>query len=77
VVLACLAVAAYGWGVVRAGLFPAWVGWGAIGWSGLWMTLYLAETVTAPLGVNLVTLLFGICLLRSPAGAGEPRQGVR
>ncbi len=64
VVLACFAVAAYGWAILRSGVLPLWVGRMAIGWSLGWAALYLSRLVTAPLGLNLMTFLFGLVLLR-------------
>ncbi len=64
VVLACLALAAYGWAILRTEVLPRWLGWTAIGWSVVWVVLYLSRIVEAPLGLNLITFLFGLLLLR-------------
>ncbi len=37
-------------------------------WAVVWGILYLARVAEAPLGPNLVTGLFGVELLRPPAG---------
>ena len=67
VVLACFALAAYGWAILRTEVLPRWLGWAAIGWNVVWALLYLSRIVEAPLGPNLITLLFGLLLLRRPA----------
>ncbi len=69
VVLACFAVAAFGWACLRTRVLPRWLGWVSIGWALGWLALYLGRVVTAPLGINLMTLLFGLVLLRR----SEPR----
>ena len=64
VVLACFALAAFGWAILRTEVLPRWLGWAAIGWSVVWAVLYLSRIVEAPLGLNLITFLFGLMLLR-------------
>lgn len=64
VVLACFALAAYGWAILRTEVLPPLLGWTAIGWSAVWAVLYLSRIVEAPLGPNLITFLFGLSLLR-------------
>ena len=72
VVLACLAVAAFGWAFLRTGVLPSWLGWTAIGWSLGWAVLYLSRFVMAPLGPNLMTFLFGLMLLRRSESRSGP-----
>jgi hypothetical protein len=64
VLLACLAQVAFGWAILRTEVLPRWLGWSGIGWSLVWAVLYLSRIVEAPLGLNLVTFLFGLLLLR-------------
>jgi hypothetical protein len=74
VVSTCFAMAAFGWAFLRTGVLPRWLGWTAIGWSLGWAVLYLTGVVTAPLGPNLMTLLFGLLLLRSnTSDSGSPQ----
>ena len=69
VVLACFALVAYGWAILRTEVLPRWLGWAAIGWSVVWAVLYLSRIVEAPLGPNLITFLFGLLLFRRrPSG---------
>ncbi len=71
VVLACFAVAAFGWAFLRTEALPRWLGWTSIGWAVSWVALYLSRVVTAPLGINLMTFLFGLLLFRR----SESRSG--
>jgi len=71
VVLASFALASFGWAFLRTGILPRWLGWTSIGWAGGWLALYLSRLVTAPLGLNLMTLLFGLVLLGRSASPGE------
>jgi hypothetical protein len=77
VVLASLALVAHGWAILRSKILPLWVGWMAIGWSLGWTALYVSRLVTAPLGLNLITLLFGLVLLRRNARDLKPTPGPR
>ena len=58
-----VAVAGFGWAILRAGLLPLWVGWAAIGWSILWLAGY-------PLGIGapgillIMPAVIGAALLR-------------
>jgi hypothetical protein len=63
VVLACVAIAMFGWAIVRTTVLPRWVGQTAVAWAVVWGILYLARVAEAPLGPNLVTGLFGFELL--------------
>jgi hypothetical protein len=63
VVLACLAIAAFGGAILRTRILPRWVGGIAVVWAIVWTVLYLARIGEAPLGPNLITALFGVELL--------------
>ena len=63
VVLACVAIAAFGGAVVKTTILPRWVGVTAMAWAVVWGILYLARVAEAPLGPNLITGLFGLELL--------------
>jgi len=73
VVLACLAIAAFGGAILRTQILPRWVGRAAVAWAVVWAVLYLGRIGKAPLGPNLITGLFGLELLvhRSKAGPGR------
>jgi hypothetical protein len=73
VVLACLAIAAFGGAILRTQILPRWVGGAAVAWAVVWAVLYLGRIGKAPLGPNLITGLFGLELLvhRSNAGPGR------
>lgn len=62
--LACVAIALFGWSILRSRSLPAAVGWFAIAWAVIDGALYLARILQAPLGPNIVTLLFGLALVR-------------
>ena len=64
VVLACVGQVAFGWAILRTEVLPRWLGWAAIAWSVVWAVLYLSRIVEAPLGINLITFLIGLFLLR-------------
>ena len=57
-----VAMAGFGWGVLRAGILPAWVGWATIGWSVLWVGGYVFN-VGLPVFIVIPPLIFGIALL--------------
>jgi hypothetical protein len=63
VVLACLAIAAFGAAILRTRILPRWVGGVAIVWAAVWTVLYLSRIAEAPLGPNLIPALFGVELL--------------
>jgi hypothetical protein len=57
-----ISMAAFGWGVLRAGLLPSWVGWVSIGWSVPWI-IVSAFFTTLPAVIIILPLIFGIGLL--------------
>ena len=63
VVLACLAIAAFGGAILRTRILPRWVGAIAVVWAIVWTVVYLARIGEAPLGPNLIPALFGVELL--------------
>jgi len=63
VVLACLAIAAFGTAILRTRILPRWVGGIAVVWAVGWTVLYLNRIAEAPLGPNLIPALFGLVLL--------------
>jgi hypothetical protein len=73
VVLACLAIAAFGGAVLRTRVLPRWVGGAAVVWAVVWVVLYLDRIGKAPLGPNLITGLFGLDLLIHRANVGPRR----
>ena len=46
-----VAMAGFGWAIVRSGVLAPWVGWAAIGWSILWLAGY-------PLSIGAPGILF-------------------
>jgi hypothetical protein len=73
VVLACLAIAAFGGAILRTQILPRWVGGAAVSWAVVWTVLYLGRIGKAPLGPNLITGLFGLDLLVHRSKAGPRR----
>jgi hypothetical protein len=63
VVLACLAIAAFGAAILRTRILPRWLGGVAVVWAVVWTVLYLSRISEAPLGPNLIPALFGLVLL--------------
>ncbi len=58
-----LAIAGYGWALLRTGLIPDWAGWAAIGWSGLWLVAFLALGTTIPGVLLIMPFVIGLALL--------------
>jgi hypothetical protein len=63
-VLACTAVALFGWSILRSRALPAGVGWFAVAWGIAFGVLYLARISTPPLGPNVAAFVFGVALVR-------------
>jgi hypothetical protein len=57
-----MSMSVFSWGVLRADLIPAWLGWASIGWGLLWIIIS-AFITTLPAVVIIFPLLFGIGLL--------------
>lgn len=62
-VLHLVALAGFGWGILRARLLEPWVGWVTIGWSVLWLVSYLVG-VGAPGILFIMPAAIGIGLIR-------------
>ena len=58
-----LAIAGYGWALLRTGLIPDWAGWAAIGWSGFWLVAFLALGTTIPGVFLIMPFVIGLALL--------------
>lgn len=58
-----LAAAGFGWAIIRAGILPSWVGYVAIGWSGLWLVAPLLLKFDLPAVLALFPILFGVGML--------------
>jgi hypothetical protein len=56
VVLACLAIGAFGGAILRTQILPRWVGAMAVAWALVWAVFYLVRMGKAPLGPNLIPL---------------------
>lgn len=57
-----VAMAGFGWGILRADLLAPWVGWVSIGWSAVWIVSYVFG-VGLPAIIVLYPLIYGIGLL--------------
>ena len=57
-----VAMAGFGWGVLRAGIMVPWAAWASIGWSLLWLLAYFVN-VGFPAIILFYPLIFGIGLL--------------
>lgn len=57
-----IAMAGFGWGILRTDLLSPWVGWVSAGWSVLWVVGYFFR-VGLPIFIVLPPLLYGIGLL--------------
>ncbi len=57
-----IAIAGFGWAILRARLLPPWLGWAAIGWSVFWFVAALAG-VGAPAIPFLMPAAIGVALL--------------
>jgi len=60
VVLACLAIGAFGGAILRTQILPRWLGAMAVAWALVWAVLYLVRMGKAPLGPNLIPAIFGL-----------------
>jgi len=58
-----LAVAGYGWAIIQSGFLPAWLGWGSLGWSGIWLILFLVLDDNLPLVLFVWPLVIGVVAL--------------
>ena len=70
-VLACVAVALYGWSIVRSEALPQAIGWLAIAWALVDGVLYVARLFNPPLGPNLALFVIGGALVVNAARASE------
>lgn len=58
-----LAAAGFGWAIVRSEIIPDWVGYGALGWSVLWLIAPLILGFDLPGVLALFPILIGIGML--------------
>ena len=61
-VMHLVALAGFGWGILRARLVAPWVGWVAIGWNIIWLVGYLAGA-GAPGILFIMPAVIGVALL--------------
>ncbi len=61
--LALFAYAAYGWAILQTGILPAWLGWASIGWTAIWLPLFIYLGDNLPLVLFVPPLLIGITAL--------------
>jgi hypothetical protein len=61
-VMHLMALAGFGWGILRARLVAPWVGWVAIGWSIIWIVGYLVGA-GAPGILFIMPAVIGVALL--------------
>ena len=60
VMLGLLALACFGWAMLTTGLMQPWLGWGLIGFSGVWIVLFLIAGDNLPLVLYIPPLVIGI-----------------
>jgi len=60
VYMGLLALAAFGWAILQTGLLPIWLGWSLIGWSALWLILFLIAGDNLPLVLVVPPIVMGI-----------------
>lgn len=58
-----VAAAGFGWGVVRSGVLPSWVGYVAIVWSAVWLLFPLIFRFDLPAVLAVYPVLFGVGML--------------
>ncbi len=58
-----VAAAGFGWGVLRSGVLPSWVGYVAMGWSAVWLLFPLIFRFDLPAILALYPVLFGVGML--------------
>lgn len=58
-----LAIAGFGWAIIQTKVLPAWLGWGAIGWGGVWLILFMIVGDNLPLVLLVPPLVIGIAAL--------------
>jgi hypothetical protein len=63
VYLGLLAIAAYGWAILQSALLPGWLGWASIGWSGVWLLIFLVAGDSMPFVLFVPSLVIGIMAL--------------
>ena len=52
-----VAAAGFGWAVIRSGILPSWVGYVAIGWSAMWLLVFLLLRTDLPAVLALFPVL--------------------
>ncbi len=63
VYLGLLAIAAYGWAVLQSTVLPGWLGWASLGWSGVWLIVFLVAGDSLPAVLFIPPLVIGILAL--------------
>lgn len=59
-----VAMAGFGWGILRTELLAPWIGWLSIGWSALWIVGYVVG-VGIPAIIIIYPVIYGLGLLLS------------
>ncbi len=60
---ALLSTAGFGWAIIQTKVLPAWLGWGSIGWGGVWLILFMVVGDNLPLVLIVPPLVIGIVAL--------------
>ena len=71
-VLACVAVALFGWSIVRSRALPNAIGWLAIAWALVDAVPYVERLFNPPLGPNLALFVIGGALVVTATRTSEP-----
>lgn len=61
--LGLLAIATYGWSILQTELFPPWLGWSSIAWSGGWLFLFFITKDNLPLVLFVPPVVIGVTAL--------------
>lgn len=61
--LGLLALAGYGWALIRSELVPLWIGWASIGWGLVWTVVLVMTGATIPAVLFIMPPAIGIALL--------------
>jgi hypothetical protein len=59
VYLGLLAIAVYGGAILQSTLFPSWLGWASLGWSGVWLVIFLFAGDSLPAVLFVPPLVIG------------------
>ena len=58
-----LAMAGYGWSILRTRVLPRWVGWTVVGWIGFWGMFFVLRQETLPPILMIPPIILGVASL--------------